>query len=105
MSTAFATSQSRLGASAIRRLANATATVQPSGKTVDGIFTRRAVDASLGQSGFVARQVDFVCAQTDAASASIEEGTQLSLDGATWEVTLRTDELDLGQSTLDLKSV
>jgi hypothetical protein len=110
--TAFATAQQRLGASTIRRLANATAVVVPGGRSVEGIFTRRTVEASLGQSGMVALQVDFACLRADAQAAEIEDGTQLDitspalgLAGESWEVTLRTNDVDLGQALLDLKRV
>lgn len=112
MSTAFATAQQRLGASTIRRLANATAVVVPGGQSVVGVLTRRAVEASMGQAGMIARQVDFACLLSDAQAAGIEEGTQLDLTRAdldlvseSWEVRLRTDDLDLGQALLDLQRV
>jgi hypothetical protein len=110
--TAFATAQQRLGASTIRRLANATAVVVPGGWLVEGILTRRTVETTLGQAGMVARQIDFACLLSDAQTSEIEDGTQLDITspalgiaGESYEVVLRTNDLDLGQALLDLKRV
>lgn len=103
MLPAFASAQARLGASALSRLANASARVLPGTSTVGGIFTRRIVDVQLGGSGFVGRNADFVCAPVDATANSIDEGTQLQIGTDTWQVALRTDDFELGQTILDLK--
>lgn len=100
MSTAFAAAQSRLGASVRSRLSNVSA--QPAtGSTVDGIFTRRPVDGSLGGAGFVARAADFVCG-IDVAG-SLAAGSQLTISGEVWKVALRTDDYEVGEARFDLE--
>jgi hypothetical protein len=102
MSTAFASSQARLGESTVRRLANASAVVVATAASFDVIFTRRPTDAALGDAGFTGRRVYAVSSVTDANANALEQDVQLVIDGETWKIDLRTDDEDLGQATLDL---
>jgi len=103
MSTTFAAAEARLGASTLARLGNASLQTLVGGPVVDGVFDRRALMADLGNSGFLARSVHFVCAQADADAAGFTEGVVVTDGVDRWTIELATRLLELGQVDLDLK--
>ena len=108
MPTPFAALETRLGASILARLSNATATVLAGGATVDGIFNNRAVEADLGQTGMLARETVFTCAWAEAQDAAIEigSGLQIAYRGAVtgWQVARITEINDVGHADIVLEA-
>jgi hypothetical protein len=101
MSTDFATMQADAGAAIVRRLANATLTVDAT--SVEGLFTRMPVAPTLGDAGMQAERVTFLLVTADLGDTEVEEDTTVSIDGRVYAVALRTDDGDKGQTVLELK--
>lgn len=108
MSTAFAKLEQRLGAATRRVFRNATA-VLPSGRTVDGTFTRAPAQALAG-IGAASRDVTFACGIADLESETLGNGAALVINGPhaqaqAWRVRSRIDEYETGDVLLTLEEL